>query len=209
MSLRNHFVVPMLSLALCLVLGACGASPSEEPASQPEPESVEQTEPSVGETTTDGSDDEGEQAATTLTRVGEAGIGFVDIPSDFVPFKDVSGGTDLQWSDATGTSIVTLNVFDMETVPEDQRESFTAYDAAQSVYYNISQDSPEDIEGATVELCGTQAYQIYAYYDDGIFLISWVVDGPDGAIHYVSVEGSEDVIMSLVDLVEETYAFDA
>ena len=227
MNARTRLAAIPLALVLALSIAACGSAPADEPASEPAdviedvelPDNKEDSkipdiggneeaddaiEDLVGDDQDDAYDDD---ALGDTQRIGTAEYGFVNVPADYIPFTDVEGGTDLQYSDATGTSIITLNVFDLESVPEDQRDSFSLYDAAQTVASNIDAGGPEDLQGATVELADRTAYQVYAFYEDGTFLVTWVVDDPEGIIHYVAVEGPDDTVLSNVELVEETYAF--
>lgn len=208
MNARTRLLAIPAALVLALALVACGSAPTGEPAAEPA-DVIEDVELSEDEDVLDEFDEEDDSPDVATQRIGTPEFGFTDVPSDYVEFRDVSGGTDLQYADVTGTSIITLNVFDLESVPEDMRDSFTLYDAAQSVAANIDQGGPTDIQGATVELAGRTAYQVYAFFEDGTFLVTWVVDDPDGVIHYVAVEGPADTILDNVELVEETYAFDA
>ena len=209
MRTSSRLVAAPLARALALSLAACGTMPTEGGVPDPEEAIAEEVEQEVEEIEERVEEAlAGEDEAATQ-RVGTPEFGFVDVPADYVVFHDANGGTDLQYSDASGTSIITLNVFDMESVPEDLRADFTPYDAAQSVASNIDEGGPSSIQGATVELAGRQAYQVYAYFDDGTFLVTWVVDDPAGTIHYVAVEGPESTILDNVELVESTYAFDA
>lgn len=225
MKTARQLVVLPAALALALALFGCGSAPAPEPAPEAEPADVieevelpaddkaEEADSAASEGKfSSGSSEAATQDVETMgdtQRIGTPEYGYVDVPADYVPFTDVDGGTDLQYSDASGTSIFALNVFDLESVPEDEREGFGLYEAAQSVAANISNGEPEDIQGATVELAGRTAYQVYAYYEDGTFLVAWIVDDPEGTIHYISVEGPGETVLDNADLVEATYAFDA
>ena len=208
---RTKLVAASSALALAVSLVACGAAPSDEPAPEPADviEDVELDEEDTGLDDAEGIADAGtDDAAQATQRIGTPDYGYVDVPADYIPFTDVAGGTDLQFSDVTGTSIFTLNTFDLSSLSEDERDAFTLYDAAQTLAGNNDQ-AADDVQGATVELCGRTAYQVYAWYEeDDTFLVAWVVDDPEGTIHYVCVEGPGDTILDNVELVEETYAFE-
>ena len=146
----------LFALILSLSLTACGSNKQEQSES-PEPTKEETAQVTTGEEATgqEQADTQSEaeststttESSTTVTanqRVGAEGIGFVDVPADWVTFKDTAGGTDLQWSDLTGTSIVTMNTFDMESVPEEERASFDAKRAAESVWISIESNGGED-----------------------------------------------------------------
>lgn len=161
-------------------------------------------EPSLPE-----SQPESSEPAASTQRVGKAGIGFVDVPADWVLFQDAAGGSDLQYSDVTGTDIITMNQFDISALSAEEQAAFTAEDAAYSVWNNIEQrdgDSVMDIQGATVTLAGYDAYQVYASYTDGVFLCSWCLMDEQGIIYYVAAEGPSDTIMDTVAMIEATYS---
>lgn len=213
----NKLVAATAALMLATSLVACGGGSSTQAEPTPEPATQEQTtEQTTQETTSSDQANAAESQQTSGTsaqatdtkRVGKEGVGFVTIPSDWVSFKDVEGGTDVQFSSPDTSCIITLNTFDMSTVPEDQRATFDAMAAANAVGNNIAADEGvEDVQGATVTLAGRTAYQIYAAYSDGSFLVTWSLADDDGVIHYVAAEGPSDSIMDVVEMVEGSYSF--
>lgn len=213
----NKLVATAAALMLATSLVACGGGSSTQAESTPELATQEQTtDQTAQETTSDDQTDATESKQTSDTsaqtadtkRVGKEGVGFVSVPNDWVSFKDVEGGTDVQFSSPDTSCIITLNTFDMSTVPEDQRATFDAMAAANAVGNNIAADEGvEDVQGATVTLAGRTAYQIYAAYSDGSFLVTWSLADDDGAIHYVAAEGPSDSIMDVVEMVEGSYSF--
>ena len=151
-------------------------------------------------------------AATTGTqaedkRVGSDGIGYVTIPATWMEFKDTDGNSSLQWCDGTPYTVISLNTFNMDSVPEDQRESFGPENAAESVWMNMINDGAdeESIQGAHVKLAGRDAVQVYGVYPDGGFLVTWLLTDDAGTIRYVSAEGTQDTISDTVSIVESTY----
>ncbi len=134
-------------------------------------------------------------------RIGSAETGYVDIPADYVKYTDPSLPSDfIQYADSTGTNIVTLSYYDNDI-------SAKAY--AGAMVLNFQQDTEMDqssVTGATVELDGCEAYQVYGYYpDDDLFLVTWFYDSPeDDYIHYVAVEFASDNY-ELFEMVEDTY----
>ena len=153
----------------------------------------------------DADDDDADEQAQ---HVGADGIGFVDVPATWVKFTDVDGNDSIQWCDGTPYTIISLNTFDLDSVPEDQRADFDAEDAASSVWTNMLNDGcdEESVQGAHVTLAGRDAVQVYGVYPDGSFLVCWLVEDDDDAIRYVAAEGTQDTIMDAVGIVEGTYA---
>ena len=162
------------------------------------------------ESDADDADDknDADDADEQVQHVGADGIGFVDVPATWVKFTDVDGNDSIQWCDGTPYTIISLNTFDLDSVPEDQRADFDAEDAANSVWTNMLNDGcdEESVQGAHVTLAGRDAVQVYGAYPDGSFLVCWLVEDDDDAIRYVAAEGTQDTIMDAVGIVEGTYA---
>lgn len=154
----------------------------------------------------DGATQDGAQEAATQ-RIGAEGTGFVTIPESWVEFHDVDGNSSIQWCDGTPYTVISLNTFDLSTVPEEERASFTLEDAANSVWGNILNDgAAEDaVQGARVTLAGRDALQVYALFPDGSYLVCWLLEDDAGVIRYVAAEGTEDTIFDAVGYVEATY----
>ena len=224
---RMHIVqATLLALALCTtVLSGCGGSTPEAETVEKEEDVVLQ-ENQVTTTDKDAEKDQKEDAASPTDetadapeateeekpaaqgqRVGAEGTGFVTIPDTWVEFHDTDGNSSLQWCDGTPFTVISLNTFDMESVPEDEREDFEIVDAGESVWTNILNDGVDEeaIQGAQVKLAGRDAVQVYALYPDGSFLVTWLLQDDAGVIRYVAAEGTEETIMDSVGIVESTY----
>lgn len=224
----HTFRTALFAVALCTaVMTGCGANAPEAETVEKEEDVVLQEGQATGadKEQEKGSDsnvdeaanasestDDAEASAETENavegqRVGAEGTGFVTIPSDWVEFHDVDGNSSLQWCDGTPYTVISLNTFDMESVPEDQREGFGSEDAADSVWANILNDgvAEDHIQGAHVKLAGRDAVQVYALYPDGSFLVTWLLQDDAGTIRYVAAEGTDETIMGSVGIVESTY----
>ena len=154
-------------------------------------------------------EDESEAEAEETKHVGADGVGFVDIPASWTDFKDVEGGTDLQWCDGTPYTIVTLNVIDLSQVlSEEERADFTIETALNNIAAHLLEEGmdKESLAGAHVTLAGRDAVQIYGMYPEGSVLVVWLVEDDAGNYRYVSAEGTTDTIMDAVSIVENSYA---
>lgn len=225
MRMIRTLAVGAASLSLAFTLASCGSSKPAVEDVKPEDQAtevVEETkdEQTETETTTDTPATTDEQSTTEpeeappitatqdMQRIGSDEYGYMSVPADWVKFVDIDGNNSIQYCDTSRSYIVSLNIFDLTNVPEEERESFGAYEAASSVWYNIEDGGGQDVTGATVALAGQTAYQVYAYYpDDDSYLVTWSLADEGGTIHYVAAEGPGDNIMAVVQLVEDTYSF--
>lgn len=136
-------------------------------------------------------DDDNTYIADENQRIGNSTVGYIDAPSDFVVFNEVDGleGLDgVQYSDATGTSIITMQAY----------EDIDAYDMANNVYNHFASDSAVDessLSSASVTIGGYDAYQVYCYYpDDHMYVVTWCfnVSDVDSYGHYIAIEFDSD-----------------
>ena len=130
---------------------------------------------------------------TTTKVVGQDKYGYVDVPSDWVNFKDVNGGHSIQFSKGT-TYIVTLDYID----PTEYQTEMDAKKLASVFMSNSKEDSNlSGVTGATVTVGKDKkytAYQVYMYYiQENSYLVTYWFDGDDGLIHYLAIEGPEGV----------------
>ena len=237
MSNQHARFVPtaLLALALCAAaITGCGSSApegnavekeedvvlQEDTSSVTEKDTTDSEEATTADETSDAAvsgeaaatEDDADATAITDTqaqgkRVGSDGIGYVTIPANWVDFEDTDGNASLQWCDGTPYTVISLNVFNMDSVPEDQSASFGPEQAAESVWMNMVNDGAdeESIQGAHVKLAGRDAVQVYGVYPDGSFLVTWLLADDAGTIRYVAAEGTQDTIMDTVNIVESTY----
>ena len=133
-------------------------------------------------------------SSTTKTKVvGEEHYGYVEVPTNWVNFRDVDGGHQIQFSYGT-TYIATLDYLD----PSSNNSNMTAKELAS--FYLSQQKEDENVTGvtgATVTIGKDKkytAYQVYMYYPaDDDYLVTYWFDAEDGYIHYIAIEGPEGV----------------
>jgi len=166
-------------------------SPTPAPVATPSPEPT----PAPNETPI---------AVIDMQRVGAEGFGFVDVPSNWVGFQDYATTSEvnvLQFSDPTGTSIITMQYIEAAgnlTSPED--------------FLNLTAMFMENIggvgiEGARVSLNGIDSLQVYAYFPhDDTFMITFAFEVESGILNQVTVEGPADDIMQTLYYVESSFS---
>ncbi len=204
-------VLAIFALGLCLGLAGCGGVlPKAAASPAPAVSSTVAEEPEVSSQSKSRSIAQSEKKdapAQNTKRVGTDEFGYVSVPEDWVSFVEATGGTDWQYSDPTGTSIITLNTFSTEGLTEEEKKAVSPETAAQSVWFNIENGGGTSaIEGAKVEFAGFEAYQVYAAYEDGTFLVTWCFEPGDGQIHYAAAEGTGDGVSEVVSILESTWA---
>ncbi|WP_349947095.1 hypothetical protein ABFV83_01185 [Lacrimispora sp. BS-2] len=142
--------------------------------------------------------------------IGTDEFGYVTIPATWVRFQDLDGGTDLQYSDSLGNSIITLNVFNDEGLSEEDKAKMTAETAANSVWYNLEQNEVQKIAGAQVTLGKYDAFQIYGSFiseDHSLpsIIVCWIFEDENNVLHYISAEAPVENSAEILSYIEDSY----
>ncbi len=197
----------LLAVAMCFVFAACQSDGGDRgelkggELSESDRDTDQSDESSTGENETD------------MQIVGNEELGYVAVPGDWVKFLDLDGGTDLQYSNTAGTSIITLNVFDTEGMPEEEKNELDVDAVATYIWYNMAMDSVTDIAAARVTVNDYEAVQIYGRFNNPdhelpSIIVCWIVEDEQGVFHYVSAEGTIDNAMGVVSYVENSYSLE-
>lgn len=102
-----------------------------------------------------------------LQQIGCDEDGYIQVPLGYLPFQDedVEGLT--QYCDVTGKNIVTLDHYDgtdYQTAANNLRA------------YMETQDDLEGLSGAQVTLDDSPALQLYGHYNDGYFIVCYLIE---------------------------------
>ena len=120
----------------------------------------------------------------TDKQVGNATLGYVTVPTEWLNFQDISSDRGLRYADKDGTYIVTLDALSTSTI--------SAKDYALGIANNLEQSGVTNLKGAEVKLAGYNAYQIYGYHPtENVWLLIYFFEAEDGNTHYIGVEGPE------------------
>lgn len=207
----------ILSILLILVISilALGCRSKEEAPEVEDlslEEELEEEEAPVDTVKEEGEEEKDEEEEEVfLKRIGQEGIGFISIPEDWVEFMDLNVNDSIQYSNIIGSSIISLNTFDISALSQEEQAEFSLEDAANSLWYNLESSGVEDIEGAIVELDNREAYQIYGNfisqdYNLPSLIITWLLEGDGGTFHYVSAEANEESIYEVFEYVVDSYS---
>lgn len=141
--------------------------------------------------------------------IGSVEYGYVKVPKDWVNFKDINGGNDIQSSDTSAYNVVTLNIFRPSQlgISEAEYASIDPKQVANSVYSKRqSSQMFEKISGTKSKIGGYDAYVINTLTNTGKYLITYIFKADDGKIHYTSIEGDKDTLTKMIPLIEESWS---
>lgn len=147
---------------------------------------------------------------TTDTKlIGSEEYGYVKVPKDWVDFKDINGGNDIQSSDTSSYNVVTLNIFrpNQLGISEAEYASIDPKQVANSVYTKHKNSQMfEKMSGTKSKIGGYDAYVINTLTNTGKYFITYIFKADDGKIHYTSIEGDKDTVTKMIPLLEESWS---
>lgn len=147
---------------------------------------------------------------TTDTKViGSEEYGYVKVPKDWIDFKDINGGNDIQSSDTSSYNVVTLNIFrpNQLGISEAEYASIDPKQVANSVYTKHKNSQMfEKMSGTKSKIGGYDAYVINTLTNTGKYFITYIFKADDGKIHYASIEGDKDTVTKMIPLLEESWS---
>lgn len=133
-----------------------------------------------------------------MKKVGTKEYGYVNVPKEWVNFKDLNPNTSFQVSSKDGSQIISLNIF------KDAGKDADVETYANIVATNMETQGAKDLRGAKVSLGKYQTLQVYGAYKEGkYFVVAWIFKAEDGKYHYISAEGGIDRITDVVSYIEK------
>ena len=141
--------------------------------------------------------------------IGSDEYGYVKVPKDWVNFKDINGGNDIQSSDTSAYNVVTLNIFRPSQlgISEAEYASIDPKQVANSVYSKQqSSQMFEKISGTKSKIGRYDAYVINTLTNTGKYFITYIFKADDGKIHYTSIEGDKDTVDTMIPLLEKSWS---
>lgn len=192
--MKKKLVATMLTLLAAATIAACGKSGGASTSDSSFTSSTSSKELNKQEHTRD------------VQRIGSDEYGYITIPKDWLPFRDLKGGDDIQYTDGTGYNIVTLNAFTREKANIEAGEELTAEMIANRIYYSWEGNTNVDeIWGAKTTVSGHETFQVNVILKSGQYLISWLFKEGD-KVYLIVFEGSKEVLADMIDDIEHTWS---
>jgi hypothetical protein len=141
--------------------------------------------------------------------IGSDEYGYVKVPKDWIDFKDINGGNDIQSSDTSAYNVVTLNIFRPSQlgISEAEYASIDPKLVANSVYTKHKNSQLfEKMSGTKSKIGGYDAYVINTLTKTGKYFVTYIFKADDGKIHYTSIEGDKDTVDTMIPLLEKSWS---
>jgi len=156
----------------------------------PDTNTIDNTKEPIVDNTKEPIDDNTKTPDVELKTVGDSTYGYIDVPSDWYEFHDVT------LSNFDGIQYSYANVY-IATLYKYEKNQYTSYDYANAMYTKSLSES--DVTNVTAEAitAGKSKYKGYLvkmfYPTENSYLYIYYLDDEYGVVHYLSIEGPEKV----------------
>ena len=216
--MKNKILLSTVTLLSALMVAACGngekkatetaATPTTEVAKETTAAPTTTVPTTTAKTTTSGSSSTKEVSLADTQRVGDAKLGYVNIPKDWVVFKASNDPNSFYYSSTDQHNILYLNSYSKDKVKLNDGETFGAELIANRILTNYKNDKEQtSLQGVRADFAGEKAYLIKATFSDGKTMFQWIFQKGD-TVYIVSIEGTEEMVTSLRPVLEQSWGLD-
>ena len=217
--MKNKILLSSVTLLSALMVAACGngekktaetaAAPTTEIAKETTAAPTTAAPTTTAKTTTSGSSSGAKEVSLADTqRVGDAKLGYVNVPKDWVVFKASNDPNSFYYSSTDQHNILYLNSYSKDKVKVNDGETFGAELIANRILTNYKNDKEQtSLQGVRADFAGEKAYLIKATFSDGKTMFQWIFQKGD-TVYVVSIEGTEEMVTSLRPVLEQSWGLD-
>ena len=211
--MKNKILLGSVTLLSALMVAACGNGEKKatETTAAPTTEATTTTAAptTTAPTTTASASSEAKEVSLADTqRIGREDTGYVNVPKDWVEFKDPNSTTEFQYASKDAYNIVTLNVYTKDKYQPSEGETWGAKMIANRLYGSYQNNSGiAKIQGAKTKVVGMDAFLVQILTKDGKYFFTWVFE-KDDKVYSTSFEGNKETLQKMFDLIEQTWGLD-
>ena len=210
--MKNKILLGSVTLLSALMVAACGNGEKKatETTAAPTTEATTATPTTTAPTTTAGASSETKEVSLADTqRIGREDTGYVNVPKDWVRFKEIQGNNPQQYQyTADGYNVVTLTGYPKDKVKVGNGETFGAELVANRLYSTYENNSEiAKIQGAKSKVVGMDAFVIQSLTKDGKYFFTWIFQ-KDEKVYTVAFDGDKNTLQKMIDLIEQTWGLD-
>ena len=211
--MKNKILLGSVTLLSALMIAACGNGEKKatETTAAPTTEVTTATPTTTAPTTTAGASSETKEVSLADTkRIGREDTGYVNVPKDWVEFKEIEGNNphQYQYSALDGYNVVTLSSYSKDQVKLGNKDTWGAELVANSLYTRYENNSAIDkIQGAKSKVVGMDAFVIQSLTKDGKYFFTWIFQKGD-KVYTVAFDGDKSTLQKMIDLIEQSWGLD-
>ena len=210
--MKNKILFGSVTLLSALLVAACGNGEKKatETTAAPTTEVTTATPTTTAPTTTAGASSETKEVSLADTkRIGREDTGYVNVPKDWVEFKEIEGNNPQQYQyTADGYNVVTLTGYSKDQVKLGKNDTWGAELVANRLYTTYENNSEiAKIQGAKSKVIGIDAFVIQSLTKNGKYFFTWIFQKGD-KVYTVAFDGDKSTLQKMFDLIEQTWGLD-
>ena len=206
MNHKKKYLLLFLVILVSVGLGACNSSGNSKSKSSSQISSSSKVSEKANGSLSSSATKKNDVKTEETQRVGSDDYGYIDIPKNWLKFRDVDGGDSIQYTDGSGYNIVTMNAYTKEKAKIQEREEFTAQTIANRIYYNWQNNKNVNrVWGSKGAVAGNEAYQVNVIMKSGQYLVSWIFK-KDEKVYLIALEGNRETLIKLPTYIEKTWS---
>ena len=210
--MKNKILLGSVTLLSALMVAACGNGEKKatETTAAPTTEVTTAAPTTTAPTTTAGASSEKKEVSLADTkRIGREDTGYVNVPKDWVEFKEIEGNNPQQYQyTADGYNVVTLTGYSKDQVKLGKNDTWGAELVANRLYTTYENNSEiAKIQGAKSKVIGIDAFVIQSITKDGKYFFTWIFQKGD-KVYTVAFDGDKSTLQKMIDLIEQSWGLD-
>ena len=210
--MKNKILLGSVTLLSALMVAACGNGEKKATGTTAAPttEATTATPTTTAPTTTAGASSETKEVSLADTkRIGREDTGYVNVPKDWVEFKEIEGNNPQQYQyTADGYNVVTLTGYSKDQVKLGKNDTWGAELVANRLYTTYENNSEiAKIQGAKSKVIGIDAFVIQSLTKDGKYFFTWIFQKGD-KVYTVAFDGDKSTLQKMIDLIEQSWGLD-
>ena len=212
--MKNKILLGSVTLLSALMVAACGNGEKKatETTAAPTTEATTTTAAptTTAPTTTAGASSETKEVSLADTkRIGREDTGYVNVPKDWVEFKEIEGNNPQQYQyTADGYNVVTLTGYSKDQVKLGKNDTWGAELVANRLYTTYENNSEiAKIQGTKSKVIGIDAFVIQSLTKDGKYFFTWIFPKGD-KVYTVAFDGDKNTLQKMIDLIEQSWGLD-
>ena len=209
--MKNKILLTSVTILSALIVAACGNDKKKAPetTAAPTTEVTTTVTTTTTPTTMTGTSETKEVSLADTQRVGRGDVGYVNVPKDWVEYKDPNGGPQFQYATKDSYNMITINGYGKDQLTVNAGETFGPELLANRLYEGWQYNPKvEKTQKEKTKFAGEDAFLIKIQLKDGKYLFQWVFQRGD-KVYDVLLEGTENTVATLRPILEKSWGLDS
>ena len=209
--MKNKILLTSVTILSALIVAACGNDKKKAPetTAAPTTEVTTTVTTTTTPTTTTGTSETKEVSLADTQRVGRGDVGYVNVPKDWVEYKDPNGGPQFQYATKDSYNMITINGYGKDQLTVNAGETFGPELLANRLYEGWQYNPKvEKTQKEKTKFAGEDAFLIKIQLKEDKYLFQWVFQRGE-KVYDVLLEGTEDTAGTVRPILEQSWGLDS